>query len=280
MRPSITGTLAAPGASLYYEVRGSGPGLLLIPTGNGDAGPYRPLAAALSDRFTVMTYDRRGYSRSRLDGPVQIEQRLNQDVDDASLLLRLLPGPPAHVFGTCSGAIVAIGLLQRHPGSVRTVVAHEPSLASVLPDAERWLRFHTDLYDTYRRYGPDVAKQQFKASVGIGDTRPPEAAQPPADELAEMLARIRTNQVFWFEYEMRYYPAFQPDIAALRAVAGRLVLGGDRDAPDHFPYRATAALAARLGTGIVHFPGGHLGNVVRPFEFADILARVLTSGAG
>jgi hypothetical protein len=159
------------------------------------------------------------------------------------------------------------------------VVAHEPSLASVLPDADHWLTFHHDLYALYREQGPDVAKEVFKATVGIGETRPPEAAQPPPDELAAMLSRIRANQRFWFEYEMRSYPAVRLDIAALKAVADRLVLAGDRGSPGHFPYRAVAALAEQLGTGIVHFPGGHLGNVVQPIEFADVLGRVLASSA-
>jgi pimeloyl-ACP methyl ester carboxylesterase len=69
MNPTTTGTLKVPGASLYYEVRGSGPVLLLVCGGLYDAAGYAGLARQLAGRYTVVTYDRRGNSRSPLDGP-------------------------------------------------------------------------------------------------------------------------------------------------------------------------------------------------------------------
>ncbi|MGN6175885.1 MAG: alpha/beta fold hydrolase [Streptosporangiaceae bacterium] len=69
MNPIKTGTLKVPGASLYHEIRGSGPVLLLICGGVYDAAGYAGLAQQLADRYTVVTYDRRGNSRSPLDGP-------------------------------------------------------------------------------------------------------------------------------------------------------------------------------------------------------------------
>lgn len=69
MNASTAGTLQAPGASLYYEVRGAGPVLLLIAGGNGDTGPYQPVADHLASRRTVVSYDRRGFSRSPLAEP-------------------------------------------------------------------------------------------------------------------------------------------------------------------------------------------------------------------
>ncbi|MFB7648190.1 alpha/beta fold hydrolase [Streptomyces sp. NPDC056084] len=113
--PAI-GTLEVPGASLRYEVGGAGPVLLLIVGGGGGAGIFEPVADALADRFTVVTYDPRGHSRSPLDGP-DVDQRVETQADDAYRLLeRVAPdGPPAYVFGTSSGAIVAVELLTRHP---------------------------------------------------------------------------------------------------------------------------------------------------------------------
>ena len=63
------GLVEVNGAQIYYETRGSGPPLLLIMGLTGDAGWFEPLAEILAEQFTVVTYDRRGNSRSpRPDG--------------------------------------------------------------------------------------------------------------------------------------------------------------------------------------------------------------------
>jgi pimeloyl-ACP methyl ester carboxylesterase len=270
--------LRVPGASLYYEVRGTGPALLLIPTGNGDGGPYTPLAEALADRHTVITYDKRAYSRSPLDAPDDGTDRVAADVEDARALIEHVAGGRADVLGGSSGAIVALELLARHPRCVGTSVVHEPPLASVLPDAEEWLAFYANLYATYQDAGPVVAMGIFRERMGMrGTTKPPDDAQLPPDELADMLARIRANHTQWFEREVRDYPAVVPDVEALRAVAGRLVLGGGDTSRDDFPYQPNRVLSARIGVPITHFPGGHVGFVTRPGEFADALSALLTA---
>ncbi|WP_325065127.1 alpha/beta fold hydrolase [Streptomyces apocyni] len=91
MHPPITDSLRVPGATLRYEVRGTGPLLLLIPGGSGDSGAFDHLGAALADRFTVATYDARGAARSPLEGPVT-DQRVEVHSDDAYRLVnRLAP---------------------------------------------------------------------------------------------------------------------------------------------------------------------------------------------
>jgi pimeloyl-ACP methyl ester carboxylesterase len=94
-------TLAVPGAHLYYEVRGTGPVLLMLTGGHGDAHPMDALANHLADQYTVVTYDRRGLSRIMLDDP-PTTLRLETHSDDASRLLTALTTEPAFVFGTAS----------------------------------------------------------------------------------------------------------------------------------------------------------------------------------
>jgi pimeloyl-ACP methyl ester carboxylesterase len=277
MHTPKTGRLTVPGATLYYEVRGSGPtALLLIPTGNGDAGPYAPLAELMAGRYTVITYDKRAYSRSPLSQPDDDTDRVAADVDDAHHLLDHLATAPAHVLGGSSGAIVALDLLARHPDQVRTSIVHEPPLASVLPDADDWLAFYAGLYEIYRDSGAKAAMEVFRARMGMnGTTRPPDSAQLPPQELAEMLFRIRGNHTLWFEREILTFPGFVPDIPALKAVSDRLVLAGGDTSREDFPYQPNTVLAEQLGVDIVHFPGGHVGHVTHPFEFAETLTRVL-----
>jgi pimeloyl-ACP methyl ester carboxylesterase len=271
----ITDRLAVPGASLYYEVRGQGPALLLIPSGNGDGTPLVPLAETLSDEYTVITYDRRGFSRSPLEGPVG-DDRIADDAHDIGALLEHLADGPAAVFGSSSGAIVAIATLERHPDLIRTVVVHEPPLASVLPDAERWLQFYADLFQTYRTSGVEAARKAFRAGMGMeATTKASRKTELPPDQLEEMLARIRRNYVFWFEHELLPYPAYRPDLVLLKSLSDKLILAGGELSRDGFPYRPNTILAQHTGNEIVHLPGGHVGYVTHPDEFGAALAELI-----
>lgn len=276
MGTATVGRLAVPGASIYYEVRGSGPALLLISTGNGDATPFGAMADRLAERFTVISYDRRGFSRSPLDGPVDDDRRLDDDADDARRLLEHLGDGPGYVMGTCSGGIVALALLQRFPEQVAAMVVHEPPLVSVLPDAQHWLDFHEELYTVYRTEGEEVARPIFRTYAGLdGETRPPPGFELPEQVLADLLSRLRGNQVFWYEHELLTYPAWQPDVDALKVAVGRLVLAGGSASREHFSCLPNHVLAEQLGIELAILPGGHVGHITHPIEYAETLSRVL-----
>src|SRR5688500_10153152 len=99
MTETTTGTLSVPGATLYYEVSGSGPVLLCIPGGPTDAGMFMDLAGRLSDRYTVVCYDPRGHSRSPLDGAAE-DISVAVHAEDAALLLAAVGDEPAFVYGS------------------------------------------------------------------------------------------------------------------------------------------------------------------------------------
>ena len=126
-----TGIAGVAGAELYYEVRGRGPAVLLIPGATGDAGHFEQAADVLSSEHTVITYDRRGNSRSRPAGPTTLDQQ----ADDAAALLRHVGAAAAAVFGTSGGAVIALKLAIRSPEVARDVIVHEPPFIQVLPDA-------------------------------------------------------------------------------------------------------------------------------------------------
>src|SRR5262245_49171845 len=98
-------TLDVPGAQLSYEVSGIGPVLVLIPGASGTGESFHPLVLHLVSHYQVVTYDRRGFSRSSLDGPQDDVHRLATDADDVRYLLEHLTDQPAIVFGSSSGAI-------------------------------------------------------------------------------------------------------------------------------------------------------------------------------
>ncbi|RDI50074.1 alpha/beta fold hydrolase [Nocardia mexicana] len=261
-------TLAVPGATLYYEIRGSGPLLLLVPGGNGDAGTFGPVAALLADRYTVVSYDRRGFSRSPCEGEPQ--RRVDLDAEDAARLLTHLAAEPAAVLGSSSGAIVALELLIRYPERIRTLVAHEPPLAGLLPDSARWFALFDDVRETGRREGELVAMAKFAAGVGLQG--PPPAAGP-----SDQSARIQRNLRLWMDQELDRFPRHDLDVEALRPEVGKLVLAVGADSGDAFAARPNAVLAQRLGLRLTEFPGHHIGYLTHPADFADQVVKTLRS---
>jgi acetyltransferase/esterase len=258
---------------IYREVHGTGDVLLLIPGGNGDAGPYGPLSRLLSDRFTVVSYDRRGFSRSTIDEVPA--DRMTADIDDAIALIDAAGVETAHIFGSSSGAIVALELLSRHPDRVATLVAHEPPLMTLLPDRDHWLAITDQVYATFRREGPAAAMAEFGAGSGVGvNGEPPDPATLPP-QAREMFERMVRNQSFWLEYEIRQYPRLVPDLKALAASRSRIVLAGGDESHDSMPYKPNLVLAEQLGLSVVDFPGDHIGYVTRPSEFAPQLGAIL-----
>lgn len=175
MNPPRTGTLAVPGATLHYETRGSGPVLLLIPGGAGDAGLYAGMAPELATRYTVVSYDPRGLSRSPLDVPADTP-RGDEEVpvwsDDAHRLLELLsPDEEAVVLGCSSGAVVAVDLLARHPERLRRVVAHEPPLLELLEDPAPHRALFAEVRETFRTEGADAAMARLGEGLADGPPR-------------------------------------------------------------------------------------------------------------
>lgn len=277
-----TATLDVPGATLYHEIRGSGgPVLLLIPGGGGDVAPFTAIGEALAGRYTVVAYERRGFSRSPLAKPLEPgddEHRIATDAEDAHRLLAHLTTEPAYVFGSSSGAIVALELMTRHPDDVRLLLPHEPPLAALVSDGAELLALFDRVRDTHRAAGPESAMQEFLTGVfgeipPMGNVEDRAAAMPPG-----MLERVQGNQAFWLEHELLPYPRYRVTEDALRAVADRIAPVCGRESRGQFPYRATMALAARLGRETAELPGGHIGYATDAADFAAAFAEVLARG--
>ncbi|MFE9248645.1 alpha/beta fold hydrolase [Streptomyces sp. NPDC007088] len=272
----VPGQLKVPGATLYYEVRGSGPLLLLLPGGGGDAGVYDSFGARLAGSFTVVAFDPRGYSRSTLDGPRET-LRVGTQADDALALIRQAgrerggaADGPAYVLGGSSGAVVGLDLLARHPRHVARLLAHEPPVFQVLPGAAEHRAFVDEVYAVYKREGPGAAGARFGAGVGAtGDDQHWE----PAPGLA---ARLMGNFPHFLEYELREVTSYLPDVEALRPAArdGRLVLAAGTTSRGALSHRPAAQLAGELGLRPVLFPGGH-GGWLAAEEESESLVRQL-----
>ncbi|WP_328601297.1 alpha/beta fold hydrolase [Actinomadura physcomitrii] len=271
-------TLDVPGASLHYEVRGSGPVLLLICGGIYDAAGYAGLAGLLADRCTVVAYDRRGNSRSPLAGPPG-RQEVAVHADDASRLLAEVGGGPAFVFGNSSGAQIALEFAVRHPEQVRALVAHEAPLLGLLPDAAHWESVIADVERAYRDGGVGPAMGVFGAAMGMsgGGESGGEAAEPPRPEMLEMFARFEKNTDFFIGYEVPGFGRHVLDVAALRESPVSITVAVGAESAGEPPHRAGLALAERLGGPAETYPGDHGGFGAEAPAFADRLAKAFAS---
>ncbi|HEY2191908.1 MAG TPA: alpha/beta hydrolase [Actinomycetospora sp.] len=262
--------VAVPGARLHTEVRGSGPLLVCVVGGNGDPTVFGPLADLLASHWTVLTYVRRGFVRSPVDGDVGPD-KLGDDVEDLALLIER-HGGPAVVLGSSSGAIVTLELLVRRPDLVRVAVAHEPPLVGLLPDRDALVARFDAAYATFRREGARAAMAEFGEITGVGARRPPAGEEPAAvpPGFVAMRERWPANNAFWFEHEYGPYPVHEIDLAVLREHAARLVLAVGRESREEgqLASRPNLVLADELGLTPLEVPGGHLGYVEDPAGFA------------
>jgi pimeloyl-ACP methyl ester carboxylesterase len=119
-------------ARIYYQTTGSGPALLISQSGEGDADRTVDLAGHLADRFTVVTYDRRGLSRSGPAGPVSIRRH----AEDAAAILKEVTDTPAYVLGLSLGAVIGLHILCVYPGLIARLIAHEPIALPFLAQAD------------------------------------------------------------------------------------------------------------------------------------------------
>jgi pimeloyl-ACP methyl ester carboxylesterase len=277
-----TETLQVPGASLYYEVRGSGPVLLMIPGGPMDADGFKGIADRIADTYTVVTYDCRGNSRSPMQGSWD-DLTVGLFADDARRLLDAVSPDQADVLGSSGGATYALDLVARHPSRVRTLVAHEPPVSELLPDAARYHALNEQVGETYRSEGTFAAMQMFANGVGFGNSGPPaRGEQTPEDAAAEDAAaeaRLGANLDLFAGRLIPIIGNYEPDLAALQRSSTRIVVGvGDESTPEQMVYQTAHALAERLGGRPAQFPGGHGGFGSHPDGFAARLREVLAGG--
>ncbi|MFC4532867.1 alpha/beta fold hydrolase [Sphaerisporangium dianthi] len=264
-------TIEVPGARLRYALRGTGPLLLLIAGGDGDATTSAGLASQLDDRYTVLTYDRRGLSGSAITGQER-PLTLTTHADDVHRLLAALTSEPVQVYGSSLGAMVGLELVSRHPGQVSVLVAHEPPAFQLLPEPERSeaRQAQRDIEDTHRNEGVIPALRKFVVLAGLDLTdREPDAPikAPGMDRLA--------NLEFFLSNDAPAVRRHELDIPALKAASTRVVAAAGATSARIWPHRCARLLAEALGAPCVEFPGGHNAGVLRPRAFAARLHETL-----
>jgi pimeloyl-ACP methyl ester carboxylesterase len=279
-------TLETPEVDLAYDVVGP------LPTADGepplimigqpmDASGFRALSMYFPDR-TVVTYDPRSGGRSvRKDG--RVEQTPQDQARDVHAVIEAIGGGPVEMFASSGGAVVALALVAAFPNDVAVLVAHEPPMNPVLPDAAAAHRARAHYLETYQAkgYGPGMAAFQTMYA-GEGEFTDAYFAQPDPDPTQFGLPREDDGS--------RDHPLlsgravaitdYHPDIAALAAAPTRVVIAVGEETGEVYTARTARATARVLGQEATPFPSHHLGfldGVGRPEAFATRLREVLNA---
>jgi hypothetical protein len=185
---------------------------------------------------------------------------------------------------------------------VRTLVAHEPPVTELLPDAPYVRAVVDDIVDTYRASGSGAAWGKFVSLVIydglVTDAGVPAATWPPpgqdggagqgetgADasdvqqEPAPPTAKQRADDELFFLRMLKPFTRYAPAVDALRGPGPRVVIGLGEASRGEVAPRSAVALAERLGSEPVLFPGDHGGFMADPVGFADTLRKVLIEGS-
>jgi pimeloyl-ACP methyl ester carboxylesterase len=261
------------GARIYYESRGRGPAVLFISGATGDAGHWSLVAPLLSDEFTVVTYDRRGNSRS--PRPVGwTATSIDEHADDAAGLIEALGLAPATVFGTSDGARILLELIGRRPDLLRGAIVHEPPLTEILPNGHEVNHaFQSTVEQAMAKGGPRAAMELFLRWV-VGDA----TFEHTDPELRE---RLLGNAEVFFGLELQAFDSYVPDPRKLATTRIPIVVAAGAEnrsrelVEGRFLYDASAWLAKRVGTELIEFPGAHVPYMDRPQAFVDALRPLL-----
>jgi pimeloyl-ACP methyl ester carboxylesterase len=295
-----TGTIRTDGATLYYERRGSGPTLLMISGGGGDAGYHSEVAEKLADTYTVLAYDRRGNSRSTSERSLRSEHHdgdpsaslwMAQQSADAMAVLAHHDMTSALVFGGSGGALIGLDLAARHSAAVEGLIAHEPPVLSLLSDADRamfseigeitrtegpWPAYARFMTTIDRPDSPALAHNRFGRRVLGGLMHGLQWVAAHGPKSMHDVGRFMGNAEYLMMREIEPFLSFEPDFDALAASGIPIVIGVSAKSRAYYPAQGGEAVAARLDVPVVEFPGGHAGYTEVPAEFAATLRTVLT----
>jgi pimeloyl-ACP methyl ester carboxylesterase len=281
-------TLELPEVDLVYDVHGP------LPTADGrpplmmigqpmDASGFQAQVALFPDR-TVVTYDPRGLGRStRKDGEVTNEPETQ--AADVHAIIEALGAGPVDMFASSGGAVTALALVTAHPDDVATLVAHEPPLDCVLPDAEAVQRARDAYTRVYQEKGWGAGMAGFVAMTSWeGEVTEEYLARPAPDPAAFGMPTDDDGKRDDPLLSERSWAvtAYRPDLEALKASPTRIVIAVGEESRKVYTGRSAIALAEQLGQQATVFPshhggflGGEFGYAGQPEAFAATLREVL-----
>lgn len=287
-RETVTRTLAAPGATITYDVREVAGNqerpLMMIGSPMGAAG-FGTLTGHFTDR-TVIAYDPRGSERSIKDDPASYVDPVIH-ADDIHRVIEAAGFGPVDLFASSGGAVNALALVAKHPEQVSRLIAHEPPLAALVPDSETALEVCKAVAMSYQEDGWGAGMAHFIVVTSHEGPFTPEFLEQPLPDPAMFGMPTeddgnRTDPLLG--QNMITCTHYEPDVAALQSASTEIVVAAGEKSGQQLASRGADALADRLGLELVLFPGDHggflggeYGQMGEPDAFGAKLRDVLAS---
>lgn len=251
------------------------------------AGGFATLASYFPDR-TVVTYDPRGLGRStRKDG--RVEHVPTVQAGDVHAVIEALGVGPVEMFASSGGAVTALALVAACPNDVSTLVAHEPPIIPVLPDAAAAERARAGFGDAYEAKGSGAGMAAFIAMTSWkGEFTDDYFAQPAPDPAQFGMPNEDDGSRDDPLLSDRSWAvsSYRPEVDALAAAPTRIVIAVGEESLGTFTGRTSMATAELLGQQATVFPshhggfvGGESGYAGQPEAFARRLREVLDDDA-
>ena len=200
-------------------------------------------------------------------------------------VIEALGAGPVEMFASSGGAVTALALVAAYPDDVITLVAHEPPLIPVLPDAAAAERARAGVRDAYEAEGSSAGMAAFIAMTSWrGEFTDEYFAQPAPDPAAFGMPTEDDGSRDDPLLSDRSWAisSYRPDVDALAAAPTRVVIAVGEESLDTFTGRTSVATAELLGQQATVFPshhggflGGEFGYAGQPEAFARRLRDVL-----
>ncbi|WP_072557547.1 alpha/beta fold hydrolase [Lactiplantibacillus plantarum] len=267
------------GTILNVNKKGEGPVLILVPGANGTGDVFAQIAMVLADNFTVITYDRRGYGKTVVAETLpnsaanpDSNYRIDADVRDIFTLAgEFSPEQPIYIMGTSAGSIVAEKAFEEDPSRFAKIAIHETMLNTVINDDGKSRNQTNAIVQDALNGNPSAVSMLFsRMHVQPLDSQMMGLAsdsKPDPDKMKSMM--------FWLKYETRQYTSQVIDWSLFKEHRDQVVLLNGTDSVGFLPQDVDNAISKIIDVPVDAIPGGHLGYVQKPQEFAQVLEDVL-----
>ena len=259
-------------ANIYYEVSGEGDALILIHGVVTDSSLFEQTARILSAHFKVVTFDRRGNSRSRIQGadPDHAPFSIAEQADDIYELMMELGISEAYIAGISAGGVIGEYFLEKHPEMVKHLIMYEAGMLSHMMKEDAAFREWSDKTQSLVSAGKiSSALLRFSQHIGPIDERSPARSQ-------EVSERELGNVIYAFNSEIPALRSYLPDFSIMKTNAFRITIAAGEKSGNTAYVREARRLADIIGKKLLYYPGGHNLPYDLPAEFAvSLLGTIL-----
>lgn len=248
---------------LYCNIQGSGTPLILIHGAGCDSDFFEDVSNLLSKYYKVITYDRRGYSRS--NGTIE-NDFFNDSIEDLlEIIQQLVSNEKVILVGCSAGALIAMKFGEKHPELTSMIIAHEPPFLNLLPNNHSAIEILNKVNEfvNIKKYGR--AANRFLLLMEEEDNSKIKSE--------ESLIREEKNMKYFMQYEFK--ATFDKDLDFKFNNTLNIIIGAGDAHRNNYHYIYAKEFTEKNDISFVHFPGKHNCAYNLPLEFASAIHGII-----